>query len=529
MNRRHLFVISDLHLGGRPDVVDDSGNRVPGTSICSSAHLLSGFIDWIGEKVDRDHECEIEIVLNGDVFDYLCELEEYRPLPQNWSTDEELALKICTSLQTRYPSTSDNEHSAKGSPLRALRDFLSIGGKLTILIGNHDVELTFPQVRHWLKEQLNAGGKKFDFIYDGEAYTVGDVLIEHGNRYDKWNVVDHDRLRRARSLMSRGLHKQLAALPLGMRFVPPAGSILVAHVYNNLKQQYRFLDLLKPETEAVVPLLLTLCPPSVQILSDLVKRLPWISQRLLDTRGSASGRPANGGYLSSTDAAVEPKLKELLEVALGPGAREFFPEAFEVREVKERIQLSWEAGAPDSSLYDDLQALGTKLSKVGTFATLLAPATEKQTLQRLHKALLNLPSGRTFDLRAEDTEYISAAKRILTPGRFKAVVFGHTHLPKYIQISDENNNSQGLYINTGTWANTMRVPKACLQEDFYKSRDALRAFARNLAANEYGAYLQTCACYAELELNGGKLASAHLWQFKSVDAPREQVEMPEVQ
>ena len=66
------------------------------------------------------------------------------------------------------------------------------------------------------------------------------MLIEHGNRFDEWNAVPHGALRRVRSQLSR-------ALPAKPEFPALPGSRLVVDVMNPLKQQYAFIDLLKPE------------------------------------------------------------------------------------------------------------------------------------------------------------------------------------------------------------------------------------------------------------------------------------------
>jgi hypothetical protein len=90
-----------------------------------------------------------------------------------------------------------------------------------------------------------------------EAYVRGDLLIEHGNRYDPWNIVDHSALRQERSLFSRGLGKRMQQRVSGT-FVPPPGSFMVIKVINEIKHRYRFVDLLKPKTEAALPILLAL-------------------------------------------------------------------------------------------------------------------------------------------------------------------------------------------------------------------------------------------------------------------------------
>ena len=140
----------------------------------------------------------------------------------------------------------------------ALSRFLDRGHRLVVLLGNHDTELALPDVRRTLVNELRITGRHdFQFVYDGEAYVVGDALIEHGNRYDKWNTVDHNSLRQLRSWQSRN---QPEDTKHSHQFVPSAGSHLVSDVINPIKSDYPFVDLLKPETAAVIPILLALEP-----------------------------------------------------------------------------------------------------------------------------------------------------------------------------------------------------------------------------------------------------------------------------
>jgi hypothetical protein len=90
------------------------------------------------------------------------------------------------------------------------------------------------------------GSGRVEFIYDNQAFGEKPVLIEHGNRYDSWNVIAHDQLREVRSAMSRG-----EAPPL---FESPAGSRLVINIMNKIKAKFTFVDLLKPEDAALLPL-----------------------------------------------------------------------------------------------------------------------------------------------------------------------------------------------------------------------------------------------------------------------------------
>src|SRR5262249_47145876 len=60
----------------------------------------------------------------------------------------------------------------------------------------------------------------------------------------------------------------------------------------------------------------------------------------------------------------------------------------------------------------------------------------------------------TFDVSKEHATYLKPAQRSAEAG-FQVVVYGHTHLAKRIPISD---NGKSVYLNSGTWADLMRVP-----------------------------------------------------------------------
>src|SRR5262249_35079093 len=139
-------------------------------------------------------------------------------------------------------------------------DLVLSGSALTFLLGNHDLEMSLPGPRRALLARLGPG--RVEFVYDNQALTLGPVLIEHGNRYDSWNAVPHDVRRQVRSTVSRG-----EPAPTFPR-VP--GSELVVRVMNELKARYPFIDLLKPETEAALPLLAVLEPSVLGRLSEVV-------------------------------------------------------------------------------------------------------------------------------------------------------------------------------------------------------------------------------------------------------------------
>lgn len=440
---RHLFVISDLHLGGRPhNNVMDSEDRP--SQINSSYQQLANFIDWLASG--KACEGETELVLNGDTVDFLMD-DDYgeNVFPRPWTDNED---EVICKLEKIVERT--REGSVSG-PFDAIKEFLATGHTLTLILGNHDVELSLPMVRQRLMALLDARRKNLNFIYDGEAYVRGTLLIEHGNRYDRFNITDHSGLRQERSAMSRGLPLHASRRDSG-RFAPCAGSILVTEILNRIKDRYRFLDLLKPDTGAAFPLLLALHPRLEHVLSQL------LALSKVSTRWTASGmlnpaEPHRDNLLGAENADATLTLSELLRQELGGDAN-----LFELTRVD-----SGRLGAAD--MLENLRKLAGRIScylfdQSNFFSTW---RTEDSRRKQLLAALRALRNDRSFHLDYESPEYLDAAKILARSRRFSTIVFGHTHLPKQLEIPNEG-SSRVQYINTGTWADLIRVPKEILSD-----------------------------------------------------------------
>jgi hypothetical protein len=266
-----------------------------GFRICTNVGALAEFVDTLAAKPADG--TQVELVINGDMVDFLAERHETAPHWRPFVADQVTAVRKLGDIVERDRTFFE-----------ALRRLLDRGHRLVILLGNHDLELCLPMVRRRLEVALGLkGSHDYRFIFDGEAYLVGDALIEHGNRYDKFNVVDYDGLRRVRSLLSRN-----QPVPEKYHFQPPAGSHMVAEVINPIKEEYRFVDLLKPETEAVIPLLLALEPGFRRLIAPAVKNAMLASRHGLETpvlpgfggdiHADDSGTPGDfGGDISSFD------------------------------------------------------------------------------------------------------------------------------------------------------------------------------------------------------------------------------------
>ncbi len=165
-------------------------------------------------------------MVNGDIVDFLLDddFESHAQL-RPWTSDQREAVCKLNKIVERTRQFQER------GPFEAWSRFLEKGHRLTFILGNHDLELSLPEVRNHLSYLLRAEGRDFQFVYDGEACVRGDLLIEHGNRYDGFNIIDHSALRQERSALSRGM--PLSGSPrLSGRFSPPAGSLLVTEVFN---------------------------------------------------------------------------------------------------------------------------------------------------------------------------------------------------------------------------------------------------------------------------------------------------------
>jgi len=415
-----------------------------------------------------------------------------------WTANE---TEVISKLNQIIKRTQEGQNRG---PFDALKDFIANGNQLTLILGNHDVELALPQVRQYLKNVLGAQHGKLQFIYDGEAYVCGDLLIEHGNRYDSWNVVDHSALRQERSMLSRGL--TVNEQERGKQyFLPPAGTLMVIHVINHLKKHYRFVDLLKPETGAVIPLLLAL-KVDYGILQDILSLSPLVTMRKI--RGHFTAHRGNLKASRRSSPPTQNLLSDILQEMLGEDAALF-------------IQSQPQRGNLSASRRQ-LPSLDTLLDKAQQIASRLLISAqqleEQDNRKRLQVALKKLKTDFSFDIHQEKSNYLEAAKEIIDTGKFSHVVFGHTHLPKQIGLKTASGKN-GQYLNTGTWADVMCLP-AEIMEDNDAATKALTEFIEAMRNNDLSRYIKRYLSYVEVTLSDNKVTDAKLQNFCGIGAER---------
>jgi len=501
-----LYVISDLHLGGDYPRPDEPAAR--GFRMCTHVAALVEFVRSIGAH-DAFDQRSAELVINGDFVDFLAEKREvagptagstelgWAPLIEN--PDE--AARILVAIIERDRVFFD-----------ALKDFIARGNRLTILLGNHDIELSYPKLRRVLIHELDARDRKLSFIYDGEAYQVGEVLIEHGNRYDEWNVVSHDALRQFRSAQSRQEPQPISAQP----FEAPPGSFLVAGVMNEIKSRYPFIDLLKPETGAALPILLALAPEYRARIATVATLVARSRKHVL----GADGLPSSAGDIAAADDST-------WETSPGAGlVREILMQKLPVDSFGPFVE---ELSASTGSGRDPFVQAGGDV-RSGSFVPtwsmvkLLFARTSETVSSRLPSLLAALRGTRgdfSFDRGKEVEPYRSAAQRLLSGG-FRVVIFGHTHLAKQVALAG------GTYINTGTWADVLPFPATVLDAEVGAPASThpgsetaaqlarLKTFVADMATARLSPYLRFVPTYARVELDtDGVVLHASLPEFGS--------------
>jgi len=357
---------------------------------------LARFINRLARRTEVT-----ELIINGDFIDFLAEEDDSPDSFSAFTSDiDDARVKLQRAIER-----TDEAAPIGSRVFDAFRAFTAAGHRLTMLLGNHDIEQAHPGVRQILAKALTGDRPaRYELISDGQALQIGDLLVEHGNRYDGWNSVDHTHLAEYRSAVSRGEP---------YTFKPPPGSKLVVAVMNRLKQEFRFIDLLKPENEAVLPILVAIQPSVIKNILDLVT-------------------------LAAKSYIRQPSV----------GKRPTWPS-----------KISGYTPIPGDS--------PTKAGEIGGLETASARALTKMLVEISRSAKKNRPQAlrdallqfrgvyeSNFDLLAEADKYEAQACRLLGD-RDGVVIFGHTHLAKCMPV----NSAGGTYINTGTWCPILKLPK----------------------------------------------------------------------
>jgi hypothetical protein len=403
-------------------------------------------VKYLAER-KAPHGGTLGLVINGDAIDVLAEeTQGYVASPED---AEQAARQILD-----YPAFADIWQS--------LQDFTRSGlHQLIIVLGNHDLELAFPNVQELFLSRLAGTDEKrrgrIAFATSGAGYRcrVGhkdggfaSVLCVHGNELDNWNAVSPESIMRIVRAATYGRKSPLADEP------PNAGTQLVKDVMNRIKGYWPFVDLLKPEVETVFNILLALDPKQA---SALGKVLAAIGKA--ETIGTYRVTRVLGAQPDEAAAAQAPAPSPWKP---GKAFGAFLDSQATVN--RDLLAAAWAETKEGHTSPEDLageqeqQVLGPG-RVIANWFKYSWRSIFNEPMEAIRATLADWGGGQeTWDLDGKCSVFDQLEKlpADLQPD-VDVVVAGHTHLRRQKRLA-----SGALYLNTGTWARLMRLTKECL-------------------------------------------------------------------
>lgn len=420
-----LYIVSDLHLGG----------ETPQRQIFKQGDVFAEFIDQL-LTLPKKKTIKQALVINGDLVDFLAE-----PDPKYFDL-----INATNKLDRIFRDPSFV------SVWEALGKFVASSPHRTLIItlGNHDLELALPRLRTQLIHELSNGKSEYrdrirlEFEKGGFECQVGDakVLCVHGNEVDPWNATDYETLRRMGSDNS-----------FSGPWTPNGGTKLVIDVMNEIKAEYPFVDLLKPEEGGVIPTLLVLKPSLAPRIGDAVPS--WLRSRYDQLRIAT-------GFLSDELVSAELQRVEalgsstkILDRMLGDTFGSGIPLVQGENSVDELL------GRAEERLRQGItpMQLASRTGQseyLGTIGAIWNLVTFKGRSEVLREALEKLQKDRSFQILTADDTYRALDQKISESTDF--VTAGHTHLQRAIPRT----NGHGFYYNSGTWVRLIQITNSML-------------------------------------------------------------------
>jgi UDP-2,3-diacylglucosamine pyrophosphatase LpxH len=411
-----LHVISDLHLGGEE-----------GFQIFRCGKEFERLTETIISEAEAG---SVGLVVNGDFVDFLAE-----------SSAEFFAIYSAEAKLKRI--LADPAFAPVTTGLRRLLSTPNV--VVAINLGNHDLELALPWVRRCLTTLLTEDDPvrrgRLVLAFDGVGIRcmvgIATILCLHGNEVDAWNVTNHEVIRKIARDVTRGLPVET--------WIPNAGTQLVVSVMNEVKRCYPFVDVLKPETGAVLPVLFALDPALAKKVSGLVGTLP---------RRTADDTRLRMGWLGETPAATVQAPDQTVGPPLDLSGSGRIDRAAMARALMDQAETRHLAG--DDAL--SLVTAGQRGDNLGFGSATFAYLVGKPKVEVLRRALDGLDTDQSFNPFAEDDTYREIDK--LVGGSVDFIVTGHTHLRRALP----RRNGSGRYYNSGTWAALMQIDRDVRQD-----------------------------------------------------------------
>lgn len=408
---RVVYVVSDLHLG--PGWLP-GGKQIEPLEDFEADEEFAQFLEAIGTT-----GTPVELVIAGDFLEYCQTLPEIglaSPEDHLGSSEEESLRRTRVIL-----GLEPERYTGHPRVFEALRRFMMEGHSITIIAGNHDIDLLWDSVWAMIFDAIYPPGSCGDLRLVEYSYELGRgprgrVYIEHGHEYDRANCFG-DQMRNPFDIDRQGV----------WRLKRCWGTLFVDKVYNQLERERWFIDNVKPILRVVRlglrnDFLFTATAVALVVRFLLASGLPPLLGE--SSEGELEAVEADGEAVAAaiTDPALLAAVRAQLE---HPESRAEFERVLRGARAAELRALSGGGG------------LGLSLDDIR-----VVPGGE---------VVLGAGEG-------EDA-YRAAAREILERDpSLTAVIMGHTHTPinghlNPLQLGD---GRQGLYFNSGTWTPHLR-------------------------------------------------------------------------
>jgi UDP-2,3-diacylglucosamine pyrophosphatase LpxH len=382
------FVLSDLHLGAGYGA--EKGNLLEDFTATGE---FTAFLRMIGQEGERDQR-EIELIINGDLFEFLQvpAVDVYEP---GVSYPKEAYLDASQEASIKRLKLIVQGHE---EIFNALSDFMHVESpqrRITLIKGNHDVNLFWPGVKGHLREVLGATGARASLLrFADEFVSRESIYIEHGHqRAEKMNVYNDF------------FDPRSGQDPNQLYY--PAGSRFVIDFFNEVEADYGFVDHIKPITALIWYAFRWDFDLASKATLSFIQHTSTLSELHTDDHARKDT------FLS--DLEDEQRREEM--------AQRYTDDANYRRRLHRWLQRY-------------IDSVNLRLKEVSLY-----PATEisddpiqmGRASQRLQRLML-----------------LRAAEIISYREGAKVIFFGHTHVP-----SRESLSSGSIYINTGSWVDDL--------------------------------------------------------------------------
>lgn len=418
-----VYVISDLHLSAGVDAQTGQWDKIEDFR---ADDAFCAFLD----RISADNPSGTELVIAGDFLEYPQTLPEIglTSPADHLSTTEAESLERTRVIMGLWPERS----SGHPRVFARLRQFMEDGHSVTILVGNHDIDLFWESVWAMLFDAIYPPGAAGDLRLIPFSYVVGRaargrIYIEHGNERDTANAFG-EQMREIFAVDAQGVKRLKRCW----------GTLFVDKVYNDLERRLWFIDNIKPILRVI----------KLGLRNDFfftATALALIAKFVI-TRGTPGTLLGESGVLGPQ---APPDADSVVAAIEDAALRDVLAQQLADPTLRAEFEQTVQAFSPEEQQIIRVGSSGQpSLEEAGAAPTGTRPAP-----------VADPEAGVLGFFGEEEDEYRKSARTILQDDpRITAVIMGHTHAPidgllKPIYL---DGGRTGYYYNSGTWTPHLR-------------------------------------------------------------------------